>query len=264
MRKYLRLSLVVLICSTYFALAPFGYVAFTVWHLFPSKNPNARARVLQGIMRRAFRLMHDTLRVSGFLSFNPRRVEGSLPEGPAVLVANHPTLVDVTSIMAAFPNVTTVVKPNLYRRFWFQGLLRDARLFEGATSADGLARMVDDAVERLQEGFRVLIFPEGTRSPEGKLRPFGRAAFEIACRLNVPVVPIVIRCQPVWLSKEYPISRMRDETVHFTLTALEPILPSEHGRTSRQLRDVVEALIHNQLYLTPVQESGTANEQRCS
>lgn len=256
--------MVVVICSTYFALAPFGYVAFTAWHLFPSKKPKQRAQVLQGIMRRAFRLMHDTMRLCKLMDFDPRHVHGALPAGPAVLVANHPTLVDVTSIMAAFEDVTTVVKPALFRRFWFRGLLEDARLFEGASDPEALGRMVEDAGKRLSEGFRVLIFPEGTRSAEGSMHRFGRSAFEIATRMNVPVVPIVIRCQPVWLSKEYPILRLRDQTASFSLTVLPPIHPGKDGRTSRHLRDMVEGLFRKELCLTPVQGSGPLDEPRCS
>lgn len=261
MKKFLRLGLVVVLCSTYFVLAPFGYVAFFVLHQLPNRKPLRRARMLQGIMRRAFGLLHHTLRITGFIDYDPRRVQLALPPEPSVLVANHPTLVDVTSVLSAVPDVTTVVKPLLYNRFWARGLLRDARLFPGATSTVGLAYTIDAAVERLREGFHVLIFPEGTRSPADGLHPFGRTAFEIACRMNAPVVPLVIDCAPVWLSKEQPIARPPDETVRFTLRALPAVHPQECGGSSRRLRDVVEGRIRESLHINFVQYSSAPEEE---
>lgn len=247
MSKFWRFGLAILLCSIYFGMAPVGYLAFTVLYYLPSRDRTARARKLQAIMRRAFTLMHDTLRVCGLMNFNPRHVQGQLPDGPAVLVANHPTLVDVTSTLAAFPDVTTVVKPNLFKRFWFRGLLTDARFFCGATGASGLGALIEDAAERIGEGFRVLIFPEGTRSPEFGLHAFSRTAFEVSCRTGAPIVPIVVTCTPVWLSKEHPILDFPKGAAQFNLQVLAPIDPADHGSSSRRLRDVVERVFRQHL-----------------
>jgi 1-acyl-sn-glycerol-3-phosphate acyltransferase len=247
-RKGGRLALVLLLLAFYAVLAPFGYAAFALLSLWPAKDPVRRARKLQAIMRAAFKLMHMLMRRLQLLDFDPDRIEGTLPAGPAVLVANHPCLCDVTSAMASFEDVTTAVKPALYRRAWLRPLLQGARLFEGVGS-DPLeaGQVIEDGVARLREGFRVLIFPEGTRSPERGLHRFGRTAFEIACRANLPVVPLVIACDPVWLTKETPFFPLPTQTPLMRVTALAPILPEEHGRSSRRLRDVVEMLVRNRL-----------------
>jgi 1-acyl-sn-glycerol-3-phosphate acyltransferase len=258
-RQAVRLALALCILSLYFAAAPFGYGAFAVLHLFPSHNPLGRARLLQGIMRRAFRLMHDTLRCCGLLDYDPRDLRGKLPAGPAVLVANHPTLCDVTSAMAAFEDVTTAVKPALYRRGFIRPLLSDARFFEGAGGPKDSSAVIAAGVERLREGFRVLIFPEGTRSPEGTLLRFGRAAFEIACQADVPVIPVVIRCDPVWLSKEHGIFPLPGRTPRLRLEALEAVHPRDCQRSSRKLRDVVEARLRGVVTVVDTPGQGLAN-----
>src|SRR5690349_21129322 len=153
-RQAVRLALVICVVGTYFLAAPFGYGAFMLLHRFRAKDAKKRARLLQGIMRRAFTLMHDTLRLVGRLDVNPRQLHGTLPPGPAVLVANHPTLCDVTSTIAAFEDVTTAVKPQIFRRHWLRSLLEDARFFEGAGGPFDSAAVVASGVERIREGFR--------------------------------------------------------------------------------------------------------------
>jgi len=258
-RQAVRLALVFMVVSIYFAAAPFGYGAFMLLHAVRTRDPKGRARFLQGIMRRAFTLMHDTLRVLGLLDFDPRALKGQIPDGPCVLVANHPTLCDVTSTMAAFSDVTTAVKPALFRRPFFHPLLSDARLFEGAGGPFDSIAVIDAGVARIAEGFRVLIFPEGTRSPKGQLHRFGRAAFEIACRADVPVIPVAITCDPVWLSKEQGIFAPPDGKPTLRLTPLEPVFPRDCQRSSRKLRDVVEARLRAVVTVVGTPPQGLAN-----
>lgn len=258
-RQAVRLALVFCVVGIYFVAAPFGYGAFMVLHRFRAKNTQKRARMLQGIMRRAFTLMHDTLRLVGLLNFNPRSVRDQLPPGPAVLVANHPTLCDVTCTIASFEDVTTAVKPQIFRRSWFRPLLEDARFFEGAGGPFDSNAVIESGVARIREGFRVLIFPEGTRSPSGTLHRFGRAAFEIACRADVPVIPIMIRCEPVWLSKEFGVFSPREQLPQMSFTPLEPIYPKDCQRSSRKLRDVVEARLRRALAIPAAPSQGLAH-----
>jgi 1-acyl-sn-glycerol-3-phosphate acyltransferase len=60
---------------------------------------------------------------------------------------------------------------------------------------------------RLAEGFPVLVFPEGTRSPYEGLRRFRRGAFEVARKSSVPLVPLFLRCAPPALGKGVPVWR---------------------------------------------------------
>jgi 1-acyl-sn-glycerol-3-phosphate acyltransferase len=240
-----------MVVSIYFALAPFGYLGFMLLALVPPAKPERRARFLQSIMRGAFTLMHGVLRTLRLMDCDPRRIAGPpLPDGPAVLVANHPTLCDITATMAGIDDLTTAIKPGLYRSWAFRPLLAGALHFEGAGAhAISSAQVVDAAVDRLKRGFRVIIFPEGTRSPEHGLGPFGRTAFEVACRANVPIVPIVLRCEPPWLTKDHGPLDPPKAVPTLTLQTLDAVHPSDYGSSSRRLRDVIYARFREQLGL---------------
>src|SRR4029079_4387587 len=89
------------------------------------------------------------------------------------------------------------------------------------------ALVVPQALERLNAGMPVLVFPEGTRSPRDGMHPFKRGAFEIACRANVDVLPVLIRCDPPALGKGVPWYAIPPTTAFFTVTPLPRMRPSE-------------------------------------
>jgi len=237
-----------LIIATYFITAPLGYALFAVWSVIPNRNPDRRARSMQFFMKTGFRLMHGTLRWMRILDFHPRQVTGEIPDSPCVLVANHPTLTDISALLATERNLVFTVKPALFHSFWARPLLAQALHFAGAgPGALAVGQVIDDAVDRLERGYRVIIFPEGTRSPERGLHPFGRSAFEIACRANVPIIPLVITCRPRWLWKQRSFFNPPDELPRLRIHALPGVWPSSAGSSSRTLRDIVFARIESEL-----------------
>ena len=61
-----------------------------------------------------------------------------------------------------------------------------------APTAEAAVESVREAATVLQSGMGMLVFPEGTRSPDGKLLPFKKGPFHVAMEAGVPVVPITI------------------------------------------------------------------------
>lgn len=232
---------VVLTVFTYTVLSPFGYLIFALIVHSGTRDRLRRARRLQRVTAFAYRFMHDWLRLVGITRFNHRDGLPGLPDGPCVVVANHPTLMDITSITAVLGGGCTVVKQELYHRRMLHPLLLGAGHVEGpGPDPTAAGRVIAEAVEWLHRGFPMIIFPEGTRSPAGRLLPFGRAAFEIACRARVPVVSVGIRCEPVWLSKEVPLFQPPHPIPELGLQILATDEPARVGFDSRVLRRHVE------------------------
>jgi 1-acyl-sn-glycerol-3-phosphate acyltransferase len=220
--------------GAYFALAPFGYALFFVLGQLPWRG---RERFLRGSVRAGFIVLHHWLSLLGFLRFRPGDVDGSLPPGPCVLIANHPSLVDVTAIMAAFPGLTTPVKRPLYELWWLRPLLRGADFPEADPQRPDL--LVTQCLARLRRGEKVLVFPESTRTPRGGAVTFHRTPFELACRARVPVVPLVLRYHPVVLGKG---QRLYDipAGAYLRLSVEPPFFPGDFGQGGRRMRKSVE------------------------
>lgn len=226
---------------TYTLMAPFGCVLFGLLAFAWRRDPLQRARRMQRMTVAAYRFMFAWLRLAGIVHFDPRRTLEGLPAGPCVVIANHPTLLDITAISAMLGGGCTIVKQKLYQRRLLKGLLVGAGHIGGPV-ADlvSIGPIVDTSVQRLRDGFSVIVFPEGTRSPAGRLHSFGRTAFEIACRAGVPLVSLTVECQPVYLSKEVPLFRPPHPKPVLRLAVLSIDDPAAHGHDSKSLRRQVE------------------------
>lgn len=225
----------------YAVAAPFGCVGGTLLDLFWRRDQIQRARRMQRLTSGAYRLMHDWLKLTRIADFDYRTTLRDVPTGPCVVVANHPTLMDITAISAALGRGFTVVKPKLHARRVLHPFMVGAGHVAGSSSDPAsTGRVVDEAVQRVLAGFPLIIFPEGTRSPPGRLRPFGRTAFEIACRARVPVVSVTIECDPLFLSKEVSLFHTPELTPRLRLRILAVDDPADQDHDSRSLLHHVE------------------------
>jgi 1-acyl-sn-glycerol-3-phosphate acyltransferase len=110
-----------------------------------------------------------------------------------VMVANHQSLLDILVLFRLFAHFKWVSKIENFRVpfiGWNMSLNRYIKLRRGDRhSINAMLRACEYA---LQQGSSVLVFPEGTRSADGKLRPFKHGAFTLAQRAGVPLLPIVV------------------------------------------------------------------------
>jgi 1-acyl-sn-glycerol-3-phosphate acyltransferase len=214
-------------------LTAFAFTSFFLgglilaWLVLPlvalfSRPRQVRILRCQRIVRAAFRLFHGYMRWVRILHFDPRSVHIDLPEGPCVIIANHPTLVDVTALVSVLGEVTVIAKPAMYRSPLVGPLLRLCHHIEGPRDAftDG-PRVLEDGLARLGLGLPVLLFPEGTRSPVGGLGRFKRGALELATRANVPLVCLGLRCTPPVLAREHPWWTTPTRVPRLTVTQLQ-------------------------------------------
>lgn len=204
--------------------------------------PGSRVVKMQRALRTVhwgFRFFHFTMHVLRLYhrssTFNVLRPGGVPSDTPVVLIANHPTLCDTTSIVSLFPNVVAVAQP----AYAAQPLLK--RLVRMCGFVPVGIHMIKECEERLRMGFDVLIFPEGTRSPVGgPLHTFHRGAFEVAARAKVPVVLLKLTCSPPALSKRMPIWKYSDRMAMMTIEPIDTIYPADSGVDSRTWARTIE------------------------
>jgi 1-acyl-sn-glycerol-3-phosphate acyltransferase len=126
----------------------------------------------------------------------PVRIEGREKirrDATYVMVANHQSLLDILVLFRLFVHFKWVSKIENFRIpliGWNMRLNRYIQLRRGDRSS--VVQMLTQARETLAEGNSVMIFPEGTRSPDGRLRAFKTGAFLLAQTARLPVLPIVI------------------------------------------------------------------------
>ncbi|MCZ6569653.1 MAG: lysophospholipid acyltransferase family protein [Deltaproteobacteria bacterium] len=126
----------------------------------------------------------------------PVRIEGRdriRPRATYVIVANHQSFLDILVLFRLFTHFKWVSKrENFWVPLigWNMSLNRYIRLARG--KAVSVRHMMNACEKTLATGSSVMMFPEGTRSPDGQLRAFKRGAFQLAKRTQRPILPIVI------------------------------------------------------------------------
>jgi 1-acyl-sn-glycerol-3-phosphate acyltransferase len=123
-------------------------------------------------------------------------VEGleNIPPGACMFVSNHVSNIDAIAFIPSIPRrVAILIKQELLRIPILAAGMRLAEFVPvDRSDREAAAASVELAVKRLKEGVSFAIFAEGTRSADGRLRPFKRGGFTIAIDAGTPIVPVSI------------------------------------------------------------------------
>lgn len=205
-----------------------------------------------------FRLYLGFLRLFCASRFDLDEIDELRDLPPRILIANHPSLLDVVLIVSRLPNVVCVMKASLMRNL----LLGAAARLAGYIANDGPLEMVLQAGQALDEGAHVLIFPEGSRTRHFPLDPLNNSAALIARRTGIPIQSLLIRFQSPdpapYLGKGWPLWR-KPSLPQYWSVRLGPVFAlgaeprtqsqSEISPTSRRETVALTERIENELRL---------------
>jgi 1-acyl-sn-glycerol-3-phosphate acyltransferase len=114
---------------------------------------------------------------------------------PYVFMANHASMVDIWAMFVAIPaSFRFIAKKQLARIPLFGWAMAAGRfIFIDRQNAGSARRTMDEAARRIRAGQSVIIFPEGTRTRDGRLGPFKKGGFHLAIDSGAAIVPVAIR-----------------------------------------------------------------------
>ena len=168
------------------------------------------------------------------------RVTGieNIPDRPAIVYSKHQSAWETLALQAIFPPQVYIAKKEL---LWLPlvgwGMFILSQIFvdrgAGAAARD---KMVRDARDRMNKGFWIAIFPEGTRTAPGTRRKYKRGGAELAIALDVPLVPVALNSGEFWPRNTWA---KRPGTV--TVVIGKPIWPE--GRDGVALTEAAETWI---------------------
>ena len=130
------------------------------------RDPGARQITVRRLVGHAFAAFIRMMKVLGALSYE---IVGKTDVGVGhnrLIIANHPTLIDVVFLVSLFPMVDCVVKEAVMKNPFMHGVVSSANYI----SSNDPGELLDSCVMRLKSGASLLLFPEGTRSMQGSSR----------------------------------------------------------------------------------------------
>ncbi len=161
-----------------------GFLSVFLSYIFPSRDlPQWCARSWARVL---LWLNGSRVFVKGLENVNPNR--------PQIFFCNHQSWVDIVVMTATLPCPFKWISKKEVFRVPFLGwhMRRAGYVSVDRTRWSQAARSVQVAVDVAREGYSLIIFPEGTRSPDGRLLPFKRGGFVLAMRAGCPIVPVTI------------------------------------------------------------------------
>jgi len=215
-------------------LTGYGFIRFALHVLWLSKW--VMPRVMKSadktmIEKRQAALFQAHKHVKSYLSILSRlglitfKFIGKPVEGSALVVANHPSLIDFIVLLKDFPNSVCLFKKQTKKNPVLADFVKVAGYVEGMDGTrEASERIVYDCCQRLEEGHHVVVFPEGTRSASNlSVGRFRTTVFYAAMKANVTIQPVSIYCTPRFLGKEQSwIDFARNKNV-MVVEYLEPI-----------------------------------------
>ncbi len=180
-------------------------------------------RVGRWMIAFGFRLYLNFLQAVCSSRFDLSELDALREQGPLILVANHPSLIDAVLVVSRLPNAVCVMKADLMNNL----LLGSAARLAGYIRNDGPVEMVVHATETLQQGAHLLLFPEGTRTTHFPLDACSSSTALISRRSGIPVQTLLIDFSTPYLGKDWPIWRKPRLPLSFSVRLGKRFEPAE-------------------------------------
>lgn len=237
--------------ATAISFASFGIGGVLLWLvIFPllSLWPESRAAKIarsQRMVHYSFYLFIGLMHRLGVMSYEIDGLE-KLNRPGQLVVANHPTLVDVVFLLSRIRQASCIVKASLWRNPAMRGPILNAGYISNADSE----KMIAACASWLQAGGTMVIFPEGTRTVPGQPYRFQRGAAAVALQANTIITPVTLTCTPSTLTKGLPWYQIPARRFHLQMLVGDDIVMDEFKAMQPRSIAVRHLTRHLQDYFT--------------
>lgn len=217
------LLLVLLVLLGLMSIA-WNLVAALLHPLLPAERGRALGR---RVISRCYRAYWRLAGWTGLLRLDSAALDVLRDEPRLIIAANHPSMLDALLLVARLPHSACIMKAELMRNVFLGAGARLARYIRN----DSARSMIRLAVDDLRRGGQLVIFPEGTRTTQPLVNPFGSAVTLIAKLADAPIQAVFIDTDSPYLGKGWPLWRVPPLPIVFTVRLGERFAPSgdPHG-----------------------------------
>ena len=220
-----------------FALVCLGSVPlFSLLYLL---LPRARhKRAARGVISRAFRFYLLILRWTCATRCDTWELDALGEDVPLIVIANHPSLLDAVILLSRLPNAACIMKAGLLNNPLFGIAARMAGYASNASASE----MIASSCDVLADGAQLVVFPEGGRSREFPVSPFGSACTLLARATKTPIQTVFLDYSSPYLGKHWGLFSPPQLPLHIQARVGKRIAPGElRPSTLRELETYFRA-----------------------
>ena len=167
----------------------FGGLFFSVMSVILKLLPFKNETKMGWFRYHMSKLMGSVLYTNYFVKKKIENTNNETFEKPAVIIANHTSFLDILAIGMLSPKIIFLVSDWVYNSPIFGKAVRAAGFYP---VSEGIEGGVEHLRKKVNEGYSLAIFPEGTRSKSNQIQRFHKGAFYLAEHFNLDIVPVII------------------------------------------------------------------------
>lgn len=152
-------------------------------------DPNGRSKKQLGLHKLTSKFMKSVLYTNPFVKKEVRNPLHENFKKPAMLIANHASFLDILAMGMLHPKCIYLVKDHVYHS---KTIGSAAKLHGAYPVSMGIEEGKAYLGKKIEQGFSIIAFPEGTRSTTNKMRRFHKGAFYLAEQMGMDILPILI------------------------------------------------------------------------
>ncbi len=172
---------------SYFGLGGFFLSLFSV-SLMPIFTINKK-RAMERFHKVISKFMKSVLYTNPFVKKEIINKTGEDFAKPAVIIANHTSFLDILAMGMLYPKICFFVNDWVYNSPVFGKAVQKADFYPVSSGIENSLELLQNKID---EGYSIMVFPEGTRSKTNKIRRFHKGAFYLANQFNIDVLPVLI------------------------------------------------------------------------
>ena len=195
-----------------------GLLVFPLFFVFV-RDKDVRQQLSRKVIGHAFAAFVWLMKSLGVLSYEIRGTEFMSDVNGTLIIANHPSLIDVVFLVSFFPQSECVVK----RAVTINPFMRGTVMAANYISNRDPEQMLEDCTARLRQGSSLILFPEGTRRDQDAPLKFKLGAAAVAVRAAARILPVLIDCTPPTLRKGEPWYHIPRTRPHWTFEVRPPL-----------------------------------------
>ena len=240
---YINMYWRTVLCFGYFGLSMlFGITPYTlVYFAIHGENSKSRARYREQMQRLA---KHYCAMLSGLHVTIDNPCHIAIGEKPSVIISNHQSLIDMMVILSQSPKLAVMVKDYVWKNPVYHIVARRLDCFP--LSLDDKAK--EELIRRVtEEGYSIMLFPEGTRTITGEIGRFHRGAAYYAELLNLPIQPILLEGFCDYMTRRQFMIRPNRVSLHILppISCDDPSFGRDYKRRTKSMELYYSALLHS-------------------
>lgn len=260
--------------ASLFLLFFIGCLLLRVLIVFLYFIPIRRTRKKQFICRLIQLTCKAILAIATFVRKEYINPTGETFRKPAIIIANHQSFIDILVLLSLAPKMVMVTNHWVWNSPFFGAIIRYVDFYY---IGDGYEQVVGRMREKVNDGYSIVIFPEGTRTYDGEMKRFHKGAFFLGIMLQLDIIPVILYGSGKIIAKAQPFNirkgilltevlpRIRSYDISYGIMHQErskrisAYMRQEYARICREKNTpdnpaFYETLIQNYIYKGPIEE----------